>query len=162
MLGHSYDADTIRSRAREVSDSALSKVCERTQSFRTTLVVGAFEVVDGHVFNSALVIEDGRIAGRYSKVYPNEPGVTAGSEFPTFVRSGIRFGMNICNDANHSDAAERIAGQKAALMRFMQRSCIPSGLEQVGQRRPLPPWTLFKPLVKCRDPARFVPVSMDQ
>lgn len=118
LLGHSYDAETIRSRARAASDFALAELCKRAVGFRATLVIGAFGLVDGHVFNSAFVIEEGRIAGRYDKAYPNEAGVTAGRDFPTFVRSGIRFGLNICNDANHPDAADRIASQKAALILY--------------------------------------------
>lgn len=118
LLGHSYDAEIIRSRALEVSDFALAELCRRAVGFRATLVVGAFELVDGHVFNRAYVIEDGRIAGRYDKAYPNEPGVRAGRDFPTFVRSGVRFGLNICNDANHPDAADRIASQNAALILY--------------------------------------------
>ncbi|SFL24701.1 carbon-nitrogen hydrolase family protein [Methylobacterium pseudosasicola] len=118
LLGHSYSAATIRSRAREISGYALVELCECVVGFRAALVVGAFELVDGHFFNSAFVIEEGRIAGRYSKAHPNEPGVTAGSAFPTFVRSGIRFGLNICNDANHPEAPERIARQKAEVILY--------------------------------------------
>lgn len=66
-----------------------------------TLVVGAVEAAPPDVFNSAFVVERGEIVGRYAKAHPNEPGVTAGSDFPTFARAGTRFGINICNDANH-------------------------------------------------------------
>lgn len=118
LLGHSYDPETILSRAREASASALAELCMRLEAFRATVVVGAFELALPHVFNSAFVIEDGRIVGRYAKAYPNEPGVSAGSDFPTFVRSGVRYGMNICNDANHADAAEQIACQSADLILY--------------------------------------------
>lgn len=118
LLGHSYDPETIRSRAHEASGSALAELCRRVAAFRVTLVVGSFELAFPHVFNSAFVVEDGRIIGRYAKAYPNEPGVTAGSDFPTFVKSGVRYGINICNDANHGDAAEQIASQSADLILY--------------------------------------------
>jgi predicted amidohydrolase len=98
LLGHSYDPETIRSRA-SVAASAIAALCERVAAFRSTLVVGAFDLVDGQVFNRAIIIESGRVVGRYSKAHPNEPGVTAGSDFPTFLRSDVRYGVNICNDA---------------------------------------------------------------
>lgn len=118
LLGHSYDPDTIRCRAEAASSGALHTLCDRIAAFRATLVIGAFERIDGQVFNSALVIERGRIVGRYAKAYPNEPGVTAGSDFPVFVRADARYGINICNDANHPDAADRIARQDAALILY--------------------------------------------
>jgi predicted amidohydrolase len=118
LLGHSYNSEIIRSRAQQASGVALAELCRQAAAFPVTLVVGSFELAAPHVFNSAVVIEAGRISGRYAKAYPNEPGVTAGSDFPTFVRSGIRYGINICNDANHADAAARIACQSAELILF--------------------------------------------
>jgi predicted amidohydrolase len=44
--------------------------------------------------------------------------VTAGSEFPTFLRSGVRYGVNICNDANHPGTAQRMADQDARLILY--------------------------------------------
>lgn len=118
LLGHSYEFETIRSRARKASDFALAELCKRVAPYEATLVVGAFEAAQKQIFNSAFVIKRGQIAGRYSKAYPNEPGVTAGSDFPTFVRSGVRYGLNICNDANHQDAADQIACQSADLILY--------------------------------------------
>lgn len=118
LLGHSYDSETIRSRARKASDFALAELCKRVAPYDVTLVVGAFKAAHQQIFNSAFVIEGGQIAGRYSKAYPNEPGVAAGSDFPTFVRSGVRYGLNICNDANHEEAADQIACQSADLILY--------------------------------------------
>lgn len=117
LLGHSYDPETIHSRASRGA-SAIAALCERVAAFHSTLVVGAFDHVDGQVFNSALVIEAGQVVGRYAKAHPNEPGVTAGSDSPTFLRSGVRYGVNICNDANHPGAAQRIADQGARLILY--------------------------------------------
>lgn len=118
LLGHSYNPETIRARAREASKSALADLCKLVASFQVTLVVGAFEMVQGYIFNSAFVIEGGRIVGRYAKAHPNEPGVSAGHDFPTFVRSGLRYGINICNDANHTESAKQIACQNADLILY--------------------------------------------
>lgn len=117
LLGHSYDPETIRSRASRGA-SAIAALCERVVTVHSTLVFGAFDLVDGQVFNSAFVIEAGQVVGRYAKAHPNEPGVTAGSDFPTFLRSGVRYGVNICNDANHPGAAQRIANQDARLILY--------------------------------------------
>jgi predicted amidohydrolase len=78
-----------------------------------------------NVLNSAFVIENGSLSGRYSKAYPNEPGVAAGREFPIFAKSGVRYGINICNDANHADAAERVSCQDAALILYPLNNMLP-------------------------------------
>lgn len=118
LLGHSYDRQTIVSRSFEATTTGLQTLCSRIESVRATLVVGTFEHAGDKVYNSAFVIERGRILGRYRKAYPNELGVSAGTEFPVFSTAGLRYGINICNDANHTDAADRIACQNAALIVF--------------------------------------------
>jgi 5-aminopentanamidase len=118
ILGHSYDPQTIERRAERVSTAVLPIACDRIRGFRATLVVGAFERQGAAVVNSALVIENGCVIGRYAKAYPNEPGVIAGTGFPIFERSGIRYGINICNDANYPDAAKRVADQRATLILY--------------------------------------------
>ena len=125
LLGHSYNPETIHSRAQEASGTALAELCRRVDAFSVTLVIGAFEVAAPHIFNSAFIIEEGRIAGRYAKACPNEPGVTAGNAFPTFVRLAIRYGINICNDANHADPAEQIARQGGELILYPLNNMLP-------------------------------------
>ncbi|MGJ3628555.1 carbon-nitrogen hydrolase family protein [Sphingomonas sp. MMS24-JH45] len=117
LLGHSYDPETIRSRASK-GTSAIAAVCERIAAVHSTLVVGAFDLVDGQVLNRAFVIEAGQVVGRYAKAHPNKSSVAAGSDFPTFCRSGVRYGVNICNDANYPDAAQRIGDQGARLILY--------------------------------------------
>jgi predicted amidohydrolase len=125
LLGHSYDRETIRARALNVSDAALGKLCDSIANVQASLVVGAFNCAGNQIFNSAFVVESGRIVGHYAKAYPNEPGVTAGNDFPTFLCSGVRFGINICNDANHADAAARIAAQNAVLIVYPLNNMLP-------------------------------------
>lgn len=125
LMGHSYNPETIRLRAARASGAGLTTLCRQIATFPVTLVVGAFEMKAPHIFNSAFVTEEGRISGRYAKVYPNEPGVTAGCDFPTFVRSGVRYGINICNNANHADAAEQITCQGAELILYPLNNMLP-------------------------------------
>jgi 5-aminopentanamidase len=125
ILGHSYDSDTIERRAERISSGGLKMVCDRLRRFRATLVVGAFERQGSAILNNAIVIESGSVIGRYAKAYPNEPGVLAGAHFPTFERSMIRYGINICNDANYRDAAWRVADQCASLILYPLNNMLP-------------------------------------
>jgi predicted amidohydrolase len=116
VLGHSYDASVIAARARRTDGEFWRGLLARLTSISATAILGAFERHDGYITNSAIVVEGGRITGRYAKAYPNEAGVAAGRDFPVFTRPGIRFGINICYDANHPDAAQYLADQGAALI----------------------------------------------
>jgi predicted amidohydrolase len=118
LLGHAYDAAVIRARADSASTHALPALCARIAGFPTTLVVGAFECVGAQLSNSAVVIEAGRIIGRYAKAHPNEDGVTPGTALPVFARSGVRYGINICNDANFTDAAAQLTDRGATLILY--------------------------------------------
>lgn len=117
LLGHSYDTATIYARA-EHAAAALPRLCACVRGFPTTLVIGAFEATAAGICNNALVIEAGRIVGRYAKAHPNEPGVTPGTAFPVFHRAGLRYGINICNDANYPQAAASVAAGGAALILY--------------------------------------------
>ncbi|MCU6454419.1 carbon-nitrogen hydrolase family protein [Sphingomonas sp. A2-49] len=124
LLGHSYDAATIASRARR-SAAMLDRLCLRIARYRATAIVGAFEQIGDRIVNSAIVVEAGQVVGRYAKAHPNEPGVSAGHACPTFVRSGVRYGLNICNDANYPEAAGRIADQGARLILYPLNNMLP-------------------------------------
>jgi predicted amidohydrolase len=116
LLGHSYRETVIAARAQPIEGELWRTVLARIAPIATSAIVGAFERRDGHIANSAFFIDRGRIIGRYAKAHPNECGVTAGVDFPIFTQSGISFGINICNDANYPNAAQRIADAGAALI----------------------------------------------
>lgn len=116
LLGHSYDRLTIETRAISTEGELWRSLLARLAPISTTAVIGTFERREGAITNSAIVVEQGRVAGRYAKAHPNEAGVRPGTDFPLFARSAIRYGINICNDANFPETAQRIADQGAALI----------------------------------------------
>jgi predicted amidohydrolase len=126
LLGHSYDPDIIAARAARVSGGALGALCDRTRGAGPTFVIGCFELRGGAIANSAVIVSGGEVTGRYAKAYPNEPGVTAGTDFPVFECAAVRYGINICNDANHPDAAQRIADQGADLILYPLNNMLPA------------------------------------
>lgn len=71
---------------------------------RVWLVPGSmFESVEGRVYNTASVYDpQGRVAGRYRKMFPFQPyerGVEGGTDFLVFDVPGVgRFGLSICYD----------------------------------------------------------------
>jgi Carbon-nitrogen hydrolase len=69
----------------------------------------------GRLYNSAVVLEHGRVTGVYRKTHltPGETLLGTGDEYPVFEVKGLRYGINICYDTQFADAAARVAGQGA-------------------------------------------------
>jgi predicted amidohydrolase len=87
----------------------LGKVAQR---YGMTLVAGVHRrAADGRLFNSAVVVEDGQIAGIYDKVHPTQPEqepplcVVAGTAFPVFGLSWGTAGVLICHDNSFVESA---------------------------------------------------------
>jgi predicted amidohydrolase len=135
LLGHSYDLQVIAARAERLTNGGLEMLCSRLAWADPTVIVGAFERRGDLVTNSAFVIEHGRVIGRYAKAYPNEPGVVAGTEFPVFRRSGLCYGINICNDANQPIAAQRLADQRTSLILYPLNNMLPPETAAQWRRR---------------------------
>ena len=117
LVGHAYDRATIEARAVSLDDDFTRTLLDRVSGVRAAAVIGIFETRGDKIFNTALVIQRGRIAGGYSKAHPNEEGVEPGRAFPVF-QSELPFGINICNDANHPAAAGRLADAGARVICF--------------------------------------------
>jgi predicted amidohydrolase len=116
LLGHSYDPATIEARAIDVDDERSRAVFAQLAPVTATVILGSFERGAVGVTNSALVIENGRVIGRYAKCHPNEPGVVAGNLSSVFVRGGTAYGINICNDANYAEVAGELADHGATVI----------------------------------------------
>jgi predicted amidohydrolase len=116
LQGHAYDRATIERRAVPLDDPALQDLLNQLAGVHATTILGLFERRGSRIFNSAIVVEKGTIAGVYAKAHPNEEGVTPGSDFPLFRRSGFSFGINICFDGNFPGPAQQVAAQGAKLI----------------------------------------------
>ena len=68
------------------------------------------------IFNSAMVIQGGRFAGIYAKVFPIEDGCSPGTQYPVWNEGKWKFGINICNDTNYPEAARQLTRQGANLI----------------------------------------------
>ena len=82
------------------------------------LVVGLIEADHSCLFNTAVVIWQGALVGRYRKQHllAGEGIFQAGAGCPTFEVGGLRFGINICYDNNFLDTAQQVAAQGASLI----------------------------------------------
>ncbi len=118
LQGYLTDERAARASALELASPAFAAVLSRLGPFETMIVLGLIEADGGRLFNTAVVIEGGRIVGRYRKTHlmKGEQLFEAGTDCPIFEVDGLRFGINICNDCNFPEAARRVAEQGASLI----------------------------------------------
>ncbi|WP_250035432.1 carbon-nitrogen hydrolase family protein [Paractinoplanes maris] len=85
---------------------------------RPAIVLGMIERRGDRFYNTAAVVRGGRTVGAYRKTFltPGEHVFTAGTDYPTFACAGVRFGINICFDAQYPHAAAAVAAQNATLL----------------------------------------------
>jgi predicted amidohydrolase len=86
--------------------------------YKPLIVFGLIEQDNENLFNTAVVIKNGELLGRYRKTHllDGERIFKVGSEYPVFQINGLKFGINICYDTQFSEAAENIAKQGATLI----------------------------------------------
>ncbi|WP_127503519.1 carbon-nitrogen hydrolase family protein [Actinoplanes solisilvae] len=85
---------------------------------RPAVVVGLIEQRGARFYNTAAVVRGGRTIGAYRKTFltRGERVFTAGDAYPVFECAGVRFGVNICFDAQYPRAAAAVAEQGARLL----------------------------------------------
>jgi predicted amidohydrolase len=91
LQGHATDRRTLERRALSVSDPAIIELLTQLGEAHATAVIGMVERRGDTLLNTALVAAAGKLIGIYSKVHPNEDGITPGCEYPVFSTRGWCF-----------------------------------------------------------------------
>lgn len=117
LQGYTRDAPTARKRAMSLSldDEKFIQLLSLTKGFEVTAIISLIEKSENHLFNTAAVIQNGKFLGKFQKAHPHEGIFKAGTTSPVFKNDDITFSVNICNDANYPEAANKLvaAGAKA-------------------------------------------------
>ena len=83
LQGHSYSQSLIERRAASLESPAVREVLDGLTGVRATAIIGLFERRGEVIFNSAMVIQRGRLAGVYSKAFPLEDGCSLELNIPS-------------------------------------------------------------------------------
>jgi predicted amidohydrolase len=92
------------------------EILKKLEHIKPVLVFGLNEKTAGRYYNSAVVVNKGKIVGVYRKTHlinPNELFYTPGNEMPVFEIKGLKYGINICYDTQFPEAAKAVSSQGA-------------------------------------------------
>lgn len=118
LQGYLTEEEPARRHALALAGPAFATLLARLPTTGPTLVLGLIEADAGRLFNTAVVIHQGQLLGRYRKTHllGREQLFTPGTDSPVFEAGGVRFGINICYDTNFPQAARKVADAGATLL----------------------------------------------
>jgi predicted amidohydrolase len=118
LQGYLVTEEHLGRYALEFDSPGFGVVLSQLARLRQMLVFGVIERAGGRYYNTAVVVADGRLVGRYRKTFlvSGESLFTAGNSYPVFDCAGIRFGINICYDTQHPQAAAPVAAAGAQVL----------------------------------------------
>ncbi len=117
LTGYFAAAEPFKKHSWPLDGPEVADFLKRVEKFTPTILVGLNEKKDGKIYNTVIVVENGKIIGAYRKAFPCSVHETPGREFPVFEKNGIKYGIVICADGGYIEPA-RILALKGAKIIF--------------------------------------------
>jgi predicted amidohydrolase len=118
LQGYLTDEQFAKKYAVNLTSVTFKTILQRLAKYKMTIVFGLIEQDIESLFNTAVVIKDGELIGKYRKTHllDGEQIFKAGSEYPVFQINDLKFGINICYDTQFPEAAKNVAKQGATII----------------------------------------------
>ena len=116
LTGYFMQGDKARKHSLRIDGPEIKGLLEKTSEYDTTFIVGFNELRGNELYNTALIAEQGKCLGRYSKAFCMNY-FTPGREFPVFEKKGVKYGVIICADGGYIEPT-RILALKGAQIIF--------------------------------------------
>lgn len=135
LQGYGLDRDVLARRALNLQGEVFSRIVAQLAS-PTTIVLGMVERDGELLYNTAAILRGGALLGRYRKHHPNERAFAAGHDVPVWsAGDGLSFGVNICNDANFPQTAQRVADAGARVLCYPLNNMLPPDVAERWRER---------------------------
>lgn len=118
LQGYILDVDMARQVSLDLNSPEFDRILQQLQSDSITTILGVIEREGDSIYNTAVVIEKGKLMGKYRKhfIHNKESFFTAGLKFPIFKKKGITYGINICYDSRFPESAQALVKQGAQII----------------------------------------------
>jgi 5-aminopentanamidase len=119
----------------DLGSAIFSRLMSELRQFDPVVILGLMERCGSELFNSAVIVERGRVLGLYRKQHLIESAFSPGRESPVFERNGVRYGINICYDANFPEAATALAARGAEAIFYPLNNNLPHAIARKWRSR---------------------------
>lgn len=116
LTGYYAEKELAEQTAIEIGEREFQNFLDLTAPFNVTFILGFNERDGDRIFDSAAVIEKGKLLGIQRKHYLYHPYFSSSDQFSVFRSKGITFGVVICLDTNYFEPARLLALQGATLL----------------------------------------------
>ena len=118
LQGYLTDSYLAKKYAINLESATAKTIFQRLAKYNLTIVTGLIEEDAGNLYNTAIIIKQGKLLGKYRKInlLKGEKVFKSGGEYPVFQINDLKFGINICYDTQFSATCASIAKQGASLI----------------------------------------------
>ena len=108
----------------------------------TTIILGLIEQENGILFNTAVVIEQGKLIGKYRKQHllKKENFFKEGNDSPVFQKNGVKYGINICSDTRYTKSIKKMVRMGAQILFFPLNNSLPHDVALRWKNKHLKYW----------------------
>lgn len=137
LQGYLTDPLLARRHAIGLASDAWASVLAALGPINPILVFGLIESDEARPFNTAVVVQQGQLRGRYRKreILTGERVFDRGEGSPVFNAAGLPFGINICADTQVSGPAADLARKGARLVLCPANNMLPRAAAEAWKNR---------------------------
>ncbi len=118
MQGYLTEKRLAEKHAINFTSSAFKTILNQLAKHKPMIVFGLIEEENKNLFNTAAVIKEGELIGKYRKTHllEGEQIFKAGCEYPVFEINNLKFGIAICYDTQFAESTANLASQGVKLI----------------------------------------------
>jgi len=142
LQGYILDRSMAMRISLEVNSALFARMLQTVASNTTTIILGMIEREEDRLFNTAVVIEQGMVKGKYRKQHllTAERVFASGSASPVFETKGVKYGINICSDTRHAASVGNMARDGATLLFFPLNNSLPHAVAEAWKDKHIALW----------------------
>ncbi|HKU18762.1 MAG TPA: carbon-nitrogen hydrolase family protein [Candidatus Saccharimonadales bacterium] len=116
LQGYTLDDKETKERAFDLASPQFKEMLNTLAKHKVTIILGLIEKDADGYYNTAAVIQDGKLLGTYRKIHLFERNFQPGEAYSIFTVNDLPFGINICYDARFTEGPAELAAQGAKVI----------------------------------------------
>jgi predicted amidohydrolase len=142
LQGYILDEMEARQAGLQLDSEEFKNILKSLRNYKTTVILGLIEQESGKIYNTAAVIEKGKLVGKYRKQHllKKESFFKKGISSPVFEKKKVKYGINICYDTRFSESIRKMAKMGAQIIFCPLNNSLPHKIADKWRNRHLLYW----------------------